>query len=111
MYRIGNGSGRDPDDFQGQYRRTAVSGGSLMDERVRGILEKEFKMTMGCTDPGAVAYAASKAASLLDGELKSIDVVLSKNIYKNAVFVGIPVIKKPVSNMRRCWVQWYANQS
>lgn len=65
-----------------------------MDERVRGILEKEFKMTMGCTDPGAVAYAASKAASLLDGELKSIDVVLSKSIYKNAVFVGIPVIKK-----------------
>jgi L-cysteine desulfidase len=66
----------------------------LMDERVRGILEREFKLTMGCTDPGAVAYAASKAASLLDGELEAIDVVLSKNIYKNAVFVGIPVIKK-----------------
>ncbi len=65
-----------------------------MDERICGILEKEFKMTMGCTDPGAVAYAASKAASLLDGELISIDVVLSKNIYKNAVYVGIPVIKK-----------------
>lgn len=65
-----------------------------MDERVRGILEKEFKMTMGCTDPGAVAYAASKAASLLDGELSGMDVILSKNIYKNAVYVGIPVIKK-----------------
>lgn len=65
-----------------------------MDERIRGILDREFKMTMGCTDPGAVAYASSKAASLLDGELISMDVVLSKNIYKNAVYVGIPVIKK-----------------
>ena len=65
-----------------------------MKESIRGILEREFKMTMGCTDPGAVAYAASKAASLLDGELNGMDVVLSKNIYKNAVYAGIPVVKK-----------------
>ena len=65
-----------------------------MDENIRSILENEIKMTMGCTDPGAIAYAASQAASLLDGDLKSIDIILSKNIYKNAVYVGIPVIKK-----------------
>ena len=66
----------------------------MMDESIRSILKNEIKMTMGCTDPGAIAFAASQAAALLDGELKSIDIILSKNIYKNAVYVGIPVIKK-----------------
>ncbi|MHB8064074.1 MAG: L-serine ammonia-lyase, iron-sulfur-dependent, subunit alpha [Ruminiclostridium sp.] len=65
-----------------------------MNEKVRSVLDREIKMTMGCTDPGAVAYAAAKAASILDGDLRNIDVILSKNIYKNAVYVGIPVIKK-----------------
>ncbi|QNU68659.1 serine dehydratase subunit alpha family protein [Ruminiclostridium herbifermentans] len=65
-----------------------------MDESIRSILENEIKMTMGCTDPGAIAFASSQAAAILDGDLKSIDIVLSKNIYKNAVYVGIPVIKK-----------------
>lgn len=65
-----------------------------MNAKVRSALDREIKMTMGCTDPGAVAYAASKAASILEGELKSIDILLSKNIYKNAVYVGIPVIKR-----------------
>jgi len=65
-----------------------------MNEEVRSVLDREIKMTMGCTDPGAIAYAASKAASILDGDLKNIDILLSKNIYKNAVYVGIPVIKK-----------------
>ncbi len=54
----------------------------------------EVKMTMGCTDPGAVAYAAAKAAHLLVDEPKSIDVVLSRSIYKNALFVHIPIVKK-----------------
>jgi len=64
-----------------------------MKEKVKSLLKNEIKMTMGCTDPGSVAYAASKAASMLEGELKSIEVILSPNIYKNAVYVGIPVIK------------------
>lgn len=66
----------------------------MTNEKIRIAIDKEIKMTMGCTDPGAIAYAAAKAASILDGELKSITVILSKNIYKNAVFVNIPVIKK-----------------
>lgn len=65
-----------------------------MHDKLRKVLDKEIKMTIGCTDPGAVAYAAAKAASILEGDLKSIDIILSKNIYKNAVYVGIPVIKK-----------------
>lgn len=64
-------------------------------KNVQKVLDREIKITMGCTDPGAVAYAAAKAASILEGELRFIDICLSKNIYKNALFVGIPVIKKP----------------
>lgn len=65
-----------------------------MEKTIRRVLDREIKMTTGCTDPGAVAYASAKAASILDGELKNIDILLSKNIYKNAVYVGIPGIKK-----------------
>ncbi|RCX19943.1 L-cysteine desulfidase [Anaerobacterium chartisolvens] len=57
-------------------------------------INEEVKMTMGCTDPGAVAYAAAKAAHLLGDELKSIDVVLSRSVYKNALFVHVPIVKK-----------------
>ena len=58
------------------------------------VFDSELKMTVGCTDPGAVAYAAAKASSLLDGELSGLDILLSRSIYKNAVCVGIPGIKK-----------------
>lgn len=53
-------------------------------------LHEEIVETTGCTDPGVVAYAASKAASLLDGEIKSVSVHVSNNVYKNGVMVGIP---------------------
>ena len=65
-----------------------------MTENIRSILENEIKMTMGCTDPGAIAFAAAQAAVILEGDLERIDITLSKNIYKNAVFVGIPGVKK-----------------
>lgn len=57
------------------------------------LMEKELKMTMGCTDPGAVAYGTAVAAYKLEEEVKEISVRLSKGLYKNAFFVGIPHIK------------------
>lgn len=47
-------------------------------------------MATGCTEPGAVALAVAKACSLLDGIPDSIELLLSKNVYKNAMGVGIP---------------------
>ncbi|TCL63296.1 L-cysteine desulfidase [Hydrogenispora ethanolica] len=61
---------------------------------IKPLLDREIKLTMGCTDPGTVAYAAAQAASLLPGELAAIRVRLSPNLYKNALYVGIPILKQ-----------------
>jgi len=44
----------------------------------------------GCTEPIAIAYAASIAAEHLKGEIKEVNIYLSKNVIKNALGVGIP---------------------
>ncbi len=50
----------------------------------------EVKPALGCTEPGAVAYAASSAAKYLGGEITGIHLELSGNVYKNGVNVGVP---------------------
>lgn len=46
--------------------------------------------TVGCTDPVAIALAASRAAELLDDPPTRVNVVTDKNIFKNSFSVGIP---------------------
>lgn len=53
-------------------------------------LKKEVVPSEGCTEPIAIAYAASIAAEHLKGELKEVNIYLSKNVIKNALGVGIP---------------------
>lgn len=50
----------------------------------------EVKPTMGCTEPGAVAYAAAVAASHLQGPVENIHMAMSTAIFKNGRSVGIP---------------------
>jgi len=57
------------------------------------LMLSELKLTMGCTDIGAVAFAAATASSVIEGELLSISILLSPMIYKNALNVSIPYIK------------------
>lgn len=60
-------------------------------EKILAILHQEVKPALGCTEPIAVALAAAKAASLLNGqEISSVKVKVSPNILKNAMGVGIP---------------------
>lgn len=54
------------------------------------ILREELKPAMGCTEPIAVAYAAAKARSLLDGEPISATLEVSGNIVKNVKSVVVP---------------------
>ncbi|MBW4080331.1 serine dehydratase subunit alpha family protein [Paenibacillus sp. S150] len=54
------------------------------------ILHKEVAPAEGCTEPIAVAYAVSLAAELLEEEITAIHLLLSGNIIKNAMGVGIP---------------------
>jgi L-cysteine desulfidase len=57
---------------------------------IKEFLKQEVKASTGCTEPGAVALSTAKAKSYLSGEIKKIDVEVSKSIYKNGIYVKIP---------------------
>lgn len=59
-------------------------------ERLIDILKAEVKPAVGCTEPVAVALACAKAKELLGEEIVSHKVLVSPNVYKNAMCVGIP---------------------
>ena len=54
------------------------------------ILTSEIESSTGCTDPGSVCLAVAVAAHTLGRRPEKIDVLVSPNIYKNGVSVGIP---------------------
>ena len=54
------------------------------------LLQKEMKSAFGCTEPIALAYAAAKAASVLDEFPNHIHARCSANIIKNVKSVVIP---------------------
>ncbi len=55
-----------------------------------GILKDELVPAMGCTEPIAIAYAASKARATLGAFPTSCDIAVSGNIIKNAKSVVVP---------------------
>jgi L-cysteine desulfidase len=54
------------------------------------LLRSEVIPAIGCTEPIAVALCTARAKELLGAEPDEIVVYLSKNVYKNALAVGIP---------------------
>lgn len=59
-------------------------------KQLKEILQQEVVLATGCTEPGAVALCVAKAVETLGCEPDSIRLRLSKNVYKNAMGVGIP---------------------
>ncbi len=54
-------------------------------------LEKELVITLGCTEPIAIAFAAALAKKHVKGEIiTSVEVLASANVLKNAMAVAIP---------------------
>lgn len=54
------------------------------------ILIEEVKPALGCTEPVALALACAKAKELLGEDVVSNKILLSPNVYKNGMCVGIP---------------------
>ena len=59
-------------------------------DRIIALIHKEVVPAIGCTEPMAVALATARAKEALGPLPESIDVLLSANILKNAMGVGIP---------------------
>lgn len=59
-------------------------------EQIKDVLQHEVVPATGCTEPGAVALCVAKAVETLGCEPSKITLRLSKNVFKNAMGVGIP---------------------
>ena len=62
----------------------------MTNQQLLDILHSEVIPAIGCTEPIAVALCVARAKELLGCEPDAITVYLSKNVYKNALAVGIP---------------------
>lgn len=59
-------------------------------KRIIDLIRQEVVPAIGCTEPIAVALCVAKATETLGTKLEKINVLLSANILKNAMGVGIP---------------------
>jgi len=63
-------------------------------EMILEFLKNEVVSAVGCTEPVAIALACAKASELINlsdyRQIDSIILIISPNIFKNAMGVGIP---------------------
>lgn len=59
-------------------------------EQIIRLIQREVVPAIGCTEPMAVALCVARATELLGVTPERVDVLLSANILKNAMGVGIP---------------------
>ena len=59
-------------------------------KRIIDLIHQEVVPAIGCTEPIAVALCVAKATETLGTKPEKINVLLSANILKNAMGVGIP---------------------
>ena len=59
-------------------------------KEIKNLIQSEITPAIGCTEPIAVALCVAKAKEIIGSIPEKIDVLLSKNIIKNAMGVGIP---------------------
>lgn len=59
-------------------------------KQIISLIKREVVPAIGCTEPVAVALCVAKAAETLGVQPEKVEVLLSANILKNAMGVGIP---------------------
>ncbi len=63
---------------------------SSKQDQLIALIQEQIRPAVGCTEPGAAAYAAAVAAQTLGETPERLTVSVSRNILKNAMGVGIP---------------------
>lgn len=63
---------------------------SSRQDQLIALIQDQIRPAVGCTEPGAAAYAAAVAAQTLGETPERLMVSVSRNILKNAMGVGIP---------------------
>ena len=58
--------------------------------RMTDFLASEWKPSLGCTEPAAVAWAAALAAEQGGGQVRQVRLVCDPRTYKNCYAVGLP---------------------
>lgn len=58
------------------------------------ILKNQVTPALGCTEPGAVAYAVARAKEIINEDVTKLNIFVDKNILKNGMDVGIPGTKE-----------------
>ena len=75
--------------------------------QITALMHREVVPATGCTEPAAVALAVAYAAAQTTAEPRSIEVLLSGNMLKNAMGVGIPGtgdLRYPHRDRSRCYL-------
>ncbi|MBU4209205.1 MAG: L-serine ammonia-lyase, iron-sulfur-dependent, subunit alpha [Proteobacteria bacterium] len=57
---------------------------------LKEVLKHEVFPALGCTEPIAIAYAASIAAREIKGDIEEIDITVDPGVYKNGFAVTVP---------------------
>ena len=58
--------------------------------RLTKLIREDMIPALGVTEPGAIAFEAAKARSLIGGRLEHLTVSMNSGLYKNAFSCGIP---------------------
>ena len=59
-------------------------------EKLTELIFNDMKPALGVTEPGAIAFVASKAVSFTKGDVEEVSVEMNSGMYKNAFTCGIP---------------------
>jgi len=71
-------------------RSFLIRGRNIMINVLKSVLKHDVYPALGCTEPIAVAYAASIAGKQLSGEITEIRITVDSGVYKNGFAVTIP---------------------
>lgn len=72
------------------YELSSIPMDITLRNQLADLMKREVVVATGCTEPGAVALCVTKARETLGCMPDSVELRLSKNVFKNAMGVGIP---------------------